>query len=193
MPALRPTEFYGTITWLGLVDESTRNIRARSVARVEAGFAGIVGEAHSGLTRGACVRVRDLYEKGTEIRNVRQLSVLSTEELAQIAAQIGLEALDPAYLGATMVLEGIPDFSHVPPNARLQAPSGATLTVDMVNLPCKLPAKEIEFDMPGHGGAFKKAAKGRRGVTAWVEREGHFALGDKLRLFVPNQPVWAHL
>ena len=26
-----------------------------------------------------------------------------------------------------------------------------------------------------------------------VEREGPLALGDELRLFVPNQPVWPHL
>jgi hypothetical protein len=27
----------------------------------------------------------------------------------------------------------------------------------------------------------------------WVEREGTVALGDTLRLHIPDQPVWAHL
>ena len=193
MPALKPTNFYGTITWLGVVDDNEASIRARAIDSVEARFAGFDGEAHSGLTRPSCVRMTEQYPKGTEIRNVRQLSVLSAEEMALIAAEIGLEALDPAHLGASMVIEGIPDFTHVPPNARLQGPTGATITIDMENRPCQFPAREIEKDEPGHGKAFKSAAKGRRGVTAWVEREGRFAIGDRLRLHVPDQPVWAHL
>ena len=33
-----------------------------------------------------------------------------------------------------------------------------------------------------HGNRFKGAAKGKRGVTAWVEREGDIYLGDTLTL-----------
>lgn len=193
MPALKPTDHYATITWLGVVADSANSIRAVLVPDIHASFAGFEGEDHGGLTRASCVRVTSQYPKGTEIRNVRQLSVLSAEELAMIAAEIGLETLDPSYLGASMVIEGIPDFTHVPPSARLQGPSGATITIDMENRPCRLPAEEIEQDKPGHGTAFKAAAKGRRGVTAWVEREGRFAVGDKLRLHIPDQPQWAQL
>ena len=63
----------------------------------------------------------------------------------------------------------------------------------MENRPCNFPAREIEKDEPGHGKAFKAAAKGRRGVTAWVEREGRLSIGDTLRLHVPDQRPWAHL
>lgn len=91
------------------------------------------------------------------------------------------------------MLRGIPDFSHIPPGSRLQASSGATLVVDLENRPCTLPAKGIEAAHPGFGAAFKPAAKGRRGVVAWVEREGVLALGDRMRLHIPDQPVWAHL
>ena len=137
-----------------------------------AGFAGAEGEVHGGLTRPACSRVSAQYARDTEIRNVRQFSVLSAEELALIAAQMGLAALDPGLLGASLVIAGIPDFSHLPPSSRLQADSGATLVVDMANRPCTVPAKGIEAAHPGHGARFKPAAVGRRGVTAWVEREG---------------------
>jgi hypothetical protein len=92
-----------------------------------------------------------------------------------------------------MVVEGIPDFSHVPPGSRLQGASGATLVVDIENRPCTLPARPIEGRHPGYGAKFKAAAQGRRGITTWVEREGVFALGDSIRLHVPDQPVWAHL
>ena len=34
------------------------------------------------------------------------------------------------------------------------------------------------------------AAKGLRGVTAWVERPGCLRIGDPLRLHVPDQRPW---
>jgi len=111
--------------------------------------------------------------------------------MAATAATMGLGQLDPGLLGASIVLRGIPDFTHVPPSARLQGPSGVTLTVDMENRPCVLPGREIEAETPGYGAAFKPAAKDRRGVTAWVERPGVLALGERLRLFIPDQRGWA--
>ncbi len=156
-----------------------------------ASFAGAEGESHGGLTRPSCSRVLSQYPRDTEIRNVRQLCVLIAEEMAAIAATMGIDALDPSYLGASLVIEGIPDFTHVPPSSRLQAESGATLVIDMENRPCTLPAREIEADMPGRGKAFKPAAKDRRGVTAWVEREGILTLGERMRLHVPDQRPWA--
>lgn len=90
-----------------------------------------------------------------------------------------------------MVVAGIPDFTHVPPSSRLQGEDGATLVVDMLNRPCQEPAVTIERARPGHGRAFKAAAKGRRGVTAWVEREGTLRVGERLCLHVPAQRAWA--
>jgi len=191
MPALLPTAHYGTITWLGLVGDRKASLRARPVEALSLGFAGPEGEAHGGLTRPACSRVAALYPEATEIRNTRQLTILSAEELAAIAAEMGLKALDPALVGATMVVSGIPDFTHIPPGARLQGEGGATLTVDMENRPCQVPAREIEADNPGLGARFKAAARDRRGITAWVECEGRHKLGERLRLYVPGQRAWA--
>lgn len=193
MPALKPTAFVGRIVWLGRVPDRAQQLEAEAVERLVASFAGPESEDHGGLTRASCSRVLGQYPRGTVIRNTRQFSVMSAEDLAAIAAQMGLERLDPALLGATMVVEGIPDFSRVPPSSRLQAAGGATLVVDMENRPCTLPAKPIEARHPGFGAAFKPAAQGRRGVTAWVEREGVFSLGEAIRLHVPDQPVWPHL
>lgn len=193
MPELKPTDFLATVIFLGRVRTTEGPLASEPAEALELDLAGALGEVHHGLTRPACVRVKDLHPKGTPIANTRQLSVLSAEDLAEIAAKMGLERLDPVHLGATMVVEGIPDFSHVPPSSRLQAPSGATLVIDTENRPCTYPARSIEAAHPGHGKLFKPAALGRRGVTAWVERPGRIALGDRLRLFVPDQPVWAHL
>ena len=124
------------------------------------------------------------------IRNTRQFSILSQEELDLTAIDMGLDAIDPAWLGASLVVSGIPDFTYLPPSSRLQASSGATLVIDMENRPCHLPAKIIDQDAAGYGRAFKAAAQSRRGVTAWVEREGQLTLGDHITLHIPDQRAW---
>jgi MOSC domain-containing protein YiiM len=153
-------------------------------------FAGFEGEVHAGLTRPSCSRVLKQYPRHTEIRNVRQLCVVSAEEMAEVARDMGLTEMDYAWVGASLVLEGIPDLTHLPPSSRLQGPDGVTLVVDMENLPCQEPAVTIEKALPGQGKGFKRAAEGKRGVTAWVEREGVLRLGDEMRLHVPAQRSW---
>ncbi|SEK32069.1 MOSC domain-containing protein [Roseivivax marinus] len=192
MPALKPTEFGARVTWLGLVPTEGDDIRSSPAEALSLGWEGIAGERHAGVTRPSCSRVTSQHPRGTEIRNVRQLSVVAAEDLAAIAARIGLGALPPEWLGATLVVEGLPDLTHVPPSSRLQGPDGVTLVVDMENRPCHLPSREIEREAPGVGGRFKRAAEGRRGVTAWVERPGTLSLGDRLALHVPDQRLWAH-
>jgi hypothetical protein len=191
MPALAATRYEALVTWTGLVGDREAALPSRPVPALDLTFAGPKGEAHGGLTRPSCSRVMGLFPRGTTIRNTRQLSVLSAEDLEAIAAKMGLPALDPSLIGATLVVRGLPDFSHLPPSSRLLADSGACLVVDMENRPCTLPARPIETAHPGFGARFKAAAQGRRGITAWVEAEGRLAPGDRLRLFVPDQPVWA--
>lgn len=191
MPALIATDFVGRIAWLGLVRDR-KALVADPVKSLIASFAGPEGDAHSGMTRSSCSRVTQQYRRGTRIRNTRQFSILSGAELRRIASEMGLERLDPALLGTTMVIEGIPDFSLIPPSSRLQAEGGATLVVDMQNRPCQLPAKVIEAAHPGHGAGFKPAAMGLRGITAWTEAEGMLRLGAQVRLHVPDQPAWPH-
>ncbi len=190
MPALIPTDYIGTVIWLGRVTDRAGSLRASAVNEFYASFTGVEGESHSGLTRASCSRVASQYAKGTEIRNTRQFSIVSAEELAIIAKKSGMERLDPAWLGASMVISGIPDFTFIPPSSRLQTPSGATLTVDMENRPCTLPARVIEEDAPGYGKAFKPAAANLRGVTAWVECEGLIKVGDAIKLHLPDQRAW---
>ncbi|MGR3453460.1 MOSC domain-containing protein [Pseudooceanicola sp.] len=193
MPALKKTRHEAEIVWLGTVPDREAALASTPAATLDLSFAGPAGEDHGGETRPSCSRVLGLYPRNTPIRNTRQLSVVSQEDLSAIAAEMGLDALDPAWLGTTMVIRGLPDFTHVPPGSRLQGPDGSTITVDMENRPCTLPARVIEDVRPGFGKAFKRAAEGRRGVTAWVEREGRLTVGERLRLFIPDQRPWAEL
>lgn len=190
MPALMKTEFTGTLVWLGRVPDREKALRSAPVTEVMAKFEGVDGDDHGGMTRASCSRVISQYVRGTPIKNTRQVCIVSAEEMAAVASEIGVASFDPEWCGANIVIEGLPDFTHIPPSSRLQTQNGTTLTVDMENRPCHLPAPVIDETAPGHGRGFKAAAKGRRGVTAWVEREGILRVGDQVTLHVPDQRAW---
>lgn len=192
MPALVPTDHTARVVWLGYqpVPVEKLVITSAPLEVMPLTFAGYDGEVHAGVTRPSCSRVLKQYPRNTVIRNVRQLCIVSAEEMAEVARDMGLAAMDYAWVGASLVLEGIPDLTHLPPSSRLQGPDGVTLVVDMENLPCQEPAVTIEKALPGQGKGFKRAAEGKRGVTAWVEREGTFRLGDEVRLHIPAQRGW---
>ena len=193
MSVVKPTRYVGKITWLGGRSSIDDLLWSEPATEVFAHLAGMVGEIHHGLTAPSCVRMTAQYPQGTEVRNTRQFSVLSAEEMAEIAQGMGIYALSPSLVGASMVVSGIPDFSHVPPGSRLQAASGATLVLNLNNRPCTFPERAIEKAHTGHGKKFKPSAAGKRGVVAWVEREGMLRVGDEIRLHIPDQRVWAHL
>jgi hypothetical protein len=190
MPAFVESEYRGQVIWLGHMADRAKTLRSEAREEIHLSYAGIADDSHAGLTRPACSRVRAIHTEDTEIRNTRQISILSAEELAKIATNMGMQALKPEWLGASLVIEGIPDLSHLPPSSRLQAPSGATITVDVENGPCNWPGQVISEDAPGKGKLFKAAAKGLRGVTGWVECEGILRLSDEIRLIIPTQSTW---
>jgi hypothetical protein len=132
--ALMPTEYSGVVTFIGAVTKRETSLRSESLQSTNLLFAGIEGESHGGLNRPACSRTLQQHPRETTLKNVRQLTVLSAEDLALIAAQMmssgsgALEKLDPCWLGASLVISGIPNFSHLPPSSRLQVvSSGATI------------------------------------------------------------------
>lgn len=188
--ALIQSPLKGRVAWLGRVEARAAALSSDPAPSLDLGFDGALGESHSGRTRPSCARVKMMHETGTEIANTRQLSILSAEELAATARDMGAERLDPAWVGASLVIEGLPDLSHLPPSSRLQGPDGVTLVVDMINHPCTQTGKSVERYLPGKGKLYKPAAMGKRGVTAWVERPGRLLLGDPLTLFIPDQRAW---
>jgi MOSC domain len=149
-------------------------------------------DCHGGLTRQSDSRTLTLYPRGIDIRNVRQLTLLSVEDLADIAARLAIPKMEASWLGANIVVSGIPDFSHLPPSTRLQFSSGATIVVDMENMPCSQIAKAVEEHHPGTQFKVVRAATGKRGVTAWVEREGDVAMGDTMKVVIPPNRLYPH-
>jgi MOSC domain-containing protein YiiM len=198
MAILSPTAISGTVAWLGLVRERKAGLASSAVESVVATYEGFTGESHAGLTRSSCTRTLKQFPVGTEIRNSRQISIVSSEELAIIAEGMEIPVLEPMWVGANLVFEGIPDLTDLPPSSRLIFENGTSLVVDMENSPCRHPADLIETFHPGHGKKFAKHALGRRGLVGWVERGGSIALGDKAivhtvqqRLYKPLAKQWA--
>ena len=155
-------------------------------------LSGPEGDCHTGLTRLSDSRTLLNYKRNTVIRNVRQLTIISVEEMADVAKAMGLPSIDASWLGANMVTSGIPDLTLLPPSTRLQFSSGATLVVDMENAPCRHVADEISKSHPQQGPSFVKAAITKRGVTVWVECEGDVKLGDSISIFIPPQRIYKH-
>ena len=190
---LTPTEIHGTVTGLFVNRDRSASLESEAISEASATYEGFTGEAHSGLTRPSCVRVRRQYpERGTEIRNTRQITILSDEELAEIATRLDIPAVKPEWLGANMTLKNIPDLTMLPPSSRLVFEGGASLVVDIENGPCKYPAEIIESHNPGHGLAFPTKALGLRGVLAWVEKTGAITMSETCRLHIPPQRIYAH-
>ena len=189
MGMLQATTVTGRVTSL-LINKDATDLTSAPVPHIELDYTGFPGDIHSGLTRKSCVRVREQYPKNTEIRNTRQISALSLEELKQIAEAMQIERIDPSWVGANLIVSGIPHFSRLPPSSRLIFQSGASLVVDMENAPCKFPGEIIDRHFPGKGLQFAKKAQNQRGITLWVERTGQITVGDEVRVHIPPIVRW---
>jgi hypothetical protein len=192
MPLFSKAPFEGKVERLLVGADRASGLEKSEASAITLNFAGIVGDCHSGLTRKSDSRTLRLYRRDTDIRNVRQLSLLSVEELAEVAAAMDIPVVKPEWVGANLVTSGIPELTLLPPSTRLQFPSGATLVVDLENAPCRFVGDVIAEHHPEAADRWIKAATHRRGVTAWVEREGEVRRGDAITLFLPPQRLYAH-
>jgi MOSC domain-containing protein YiiM len=156
---------------------------SRTVGSLQLTFQGLAGDRHAGSTRSSDART-PWHPRRTPIANTRQVSIVSTEECALVAEALGLKALDPALLGANLVLAGLEGLTQVPPATRLQFPSGATIFVTEPNAPCRQPGRMIAaaHNDPALEFTFVKKAVGLRGIVGLVEREGLVATGDAVTL-----------
>jgi MOSC domain-containing protein YiiM len=158
-------------------------------------FDGIEGDHHAGPTRKAGGR-EPWYPRGTVMRNERQVSLVSGEELAAIAIAMGLEVVRPEWMGSNIVIEGIPALSMLPPRTLLFFEGGVTLKVDGQNAPCRQTGKAIARgagipDEEACALAFKDAAKRARGLVAWVEKPGVIVDGAKVTARLPEQWLYS--
>lgn len=155
-------------------------------------FSGIEGDFHGGLTVLSDSRMLKRHRRGTEVKNARQVSILSIEELAWLAARLRIPEVKPEWVGANLVTAGIPDLTLLPPSTRLQFPSNATICIDIENAPCRWPGEVVSRHHPGLSLEFVKAATNKRGLVGWIEREGVVREGDAIAIWLPPQRLYAH-
>lgn len=154
----------------------------RTVSELALTFEGIKGDRHAGFLRTADART-PWHRRGTPIANTRQLSLVSLEECAEIAELLGLDEIDPALLGANVVVSGLPQFSLLPAASRLLFQSGASIFITEQNAPCRHPAEKLAdvHQTQRVAAEFVNAAIGRRGLVGIVEREGTISVDDPVR------------
>lgn len=169
-----------------------RGFETRPVDEIALTYAGVEGDLHAGLVRPSNSR-EPWYRRGTEMKNDRQVSIVDASELAEAAALMDIPEIRPEWIGANLVLSGIPELSWLPPRTRLLFEGGATITIDGHNGPCRQAGAAIAKNYPGREGldlAFPKAARHRRGLVGWVEREGTVRAGEALTVLLWERRVY---
>ncbi len=181
---LTPLSFSGKVVAVYATIDQTDFLTGK-VDQLELDFEGIPGDRHYGFLKDAGGRDSH-YKRGTKIRNNRQWSAVSIEELKTIAGRLEIPQLEAEWIGANLLLEGIPSFSQLPPFTHLRfyrdGQLQATLTVSEQNMPCRFPDRLIEQHAevkPALG--FAKAGIGLRGLVGWVDQVGVILPGDEVR------------
>jgi len=144
---------------------------------------GIPDNRHFGFQRLSGGREKKFYPRGTVIRNNRQWSAVSVEELKHIAETMQLEEVKPEWIGANLLISGIPDLSQLPGLTRLTFRPGSADEVVLIvygqNKPCIHAHHSIENAVSQViKNPFTKAAATCRGLVGWVEKEGVVRVGD---------------
>ena len=183
---------------LGRVDDvfiaPSDHFVTRRADRLELSFEGIAGDFHRGLTRRSGGR-EPWYRRGTEIRNERQLSIVAPDELALIARRMEIAEVRPEWLGANLLLSGVPMLSMLPAGTMMFFQHGVTLKVDAQNGPCRVAGRAVAEgagmpDVEIGSLQFPKAAKRLRGLVAWVEKPGAIVPGEEVSVRLPEQWIY---
>ncbi|PTE07762.1 MOSC domain-containing protein [Mesorhizobium helmanticense] len=170
------------------------HFETRAVDELRLGFDGIDGDFHAGATRRSGGR-EPWYPRGTEMRNERQLSIVAADELAIVAKRMGLKEIKPEWIGANLLIEGLPHLSMLPSGTLMFFRGGVTVKVDAQNGPCRIAGRSVAehtgmADLEAGALAFPKAAKRLRGLVAWVEKPGRIVAGEDISVRVPEQWIY---
>jgi len=156
---------------------------------------GIVRDRHRSFKREAWEG--DKQPEGSERRNERQWSAMSTEEISDIEKVMDLkEKLTPSVLGVNICFEGLAQLSRLPKGTLMKFPSGAELIVEEYNPPCLEMGQKIASTFTKNSGVpltdfeFSKAAQLTRGLVGVVEVEGRIQVGDEVTVIPYEHPKW---
>ncbi len=190
MNTIPPRKIKGTAEALYIA--SGDDFTSREVSSLTLTFDGIAGDYHSGSTRLSGGR-EPWYPRGTEMRNERQLSLLSSAELAVVAERLDIPEIRPEWIGCSMLLDGIDKLSRLPPRTLLFFEGGVTIKIDGDNGPCKVSGRAIAEHYEGRDDivlGFPRHARNIRGLVAWVEKPGIVEKGESFEARIPPQWIY---
>jgi MOSC domain-containing protein YiiM len=129
------------------------------------------------------------------MRNERQLSLVAPDELMIVAGRMGIAEVKPEWIGANLLIDGVPRLSMLPAGSLMFFKGGVTLKVDAQNGPCRIAGRAIAenagmADRDAGALLFPKVAKRLRGLVAWVERPGTISRGEDVSIRVPEQWIY---
>ncbi|WP_157015935.1 MOSC domain-containing protein [Mesorhizobium xinjiangense] len=167
------------------------HFETRATDGLDLTFEGIAGDYHAGITRNSGGR-EPWYPRGTEMRNERQLSIVAPDELAEIAQSMEIADIGPEWIGANLLLDGVPRLSLLPAGTLMFFKGGVTLKIDAQNGPCRIAGRSVAehagmADLDAGALLFPKAAKRLRGLVAWVEKPGRIEMGEDVSVRIPEQ------
>jgi hypothetical protein len=170
------------------------DFQTEAVEALSLGFDGIAGDVHAGPTRRSGGR-EPWYPRGTEMRNERQLSLVAPDELMIVAGRMGIAEVKPEWIGANLLIDGVPRLSMLPAGSLMFFKGGVTLKVDAQNGPCRIAGRAIAenagmADRDAGALLFPKVAKRLRGLVAWVERPGTIRRGEDVSIRIPEQWIY---
>ncbi|WP_235848473.1 MOSC domain-containing protein [Litchfieldia alkalitelluris] len=169
-----------------MIADQPESFVTRRLEEIELEFGGMRGDRHFGITAKSDVR-QPMYKKGTEILNRRQLTMVSEEQLAIIAEELGVEKVLPEWLGANMLLSGFEELTTLPIGSRILFPDGTGLICMGENKPCIHPGQMIQVNypsLPKLDTRFVKAGYKRRGIVCAVERPGMIRVNEEVRILI---------
>lgn len=155
---------------------------------ISATLDGLLLDRHFGRTKQTGVRER-FVQKGTDVLNLRQVSIVSEEELAEIAGALRLPDVTAEDLGANICLRGVARLTQLPAGTLLLFESGAVLFVTGENKPCTGLGEELQWRYLSRrrlAEKFVRAALGKRGLVAIVVKPGLIKTGSAVEIRTPN-------
>jgi MOSC domain-containing protein YiiM len=166
-----------------------------SIDKLTVSWDGIVRDKHTSRT--SLARTQDASEngvqKGMEILNLRQFTIISHEELKLTAEKMGIEKINEEDLHPNIVLEGLPNLTQLPFGVRMHFPQFASLLTTGENFPCIVSGNRIQksnIEIKGLNTAYPKAGMHLRGITAMVLKPGFIRVGDIVKIMIPSQSVY---
>lgn len=179
-----------TVKGLYLGKDETK-LEKESVSELVLWWNGILDDKrHYGLSKKAGVREKP-FAKGQIVRNDRQVSIVSVEELDRLAKRMDLDEVKSEWLGANILFQGYPELTSLPPLTLIifREKEDAAIRVYGKNLPCKGPGDVIQAHYPNKPSLatlFVESALNCRGVVGWVHRAGIINVGDEAEIILPK-------